>query len=68
MEEKTSAPRRPNSQMVAVVERNIRTLIDRRQREENQQNVEQRMADRITRFTGSLPFVYLHLCLFGNDS
>jgi uncharacterized membrane protein len=65
MEEKMRAPRRPDSQMVAVVERNIRTLIERRQREENEQKVEQRMADRITRFTGSLPFVYLHLCLFG---
>src|SRR5437764_322221 len=45
MEEKMRAPRRQNSQMVAVVERNIRTLIERRQREENEQNVEQRTAD-----------------------
>jgi uncharacterized membrane protein len=51
--------------MAAVVERNIRALIERRQREERTKTAQDRIADAITRFTGSMPFVYLHLAVFG---
>jgi uncharacterized membrane protein len=34
-------------------------------REEIGKSLEERLADRITRFTGSIPFVYLHAVIFG---
>ena len=49
----------------AVLERNIQALQARRKREEVEATLQDRIADRITRFTGSLRFVYLHLLLFG---
>jgi uncharacterized membrane protein len=48
-----------------VLERNIRALQLRRQREEKEATVEERVAEAITRFTGSMRFVYLHVALFG---
>jgi uncharacterized membrane protein len=51
--------------MAQVVQRNIRALLDRRLTEERSKPVEQKIADAITRFTGSLLFVYIHLVLFG---
>jgi uncharacterized membrane protein len=48
-----------------VLERNIRALQLRREREEKEATVEERLADAITRFTGSMRFVCLHLVLFG---
>ena len=53
------------SGMVQVVERNIGALLMRHRREEQQAGWQERLADAITRFTGSMPFVYLHLALFG---
>jgi uncharacterized membrane protein len=47
-----------------VLERNIRSLQLRRQREEKEATVEERVAEAITRFTGSMRFVYLHVALF----
>ncbi len=49
----------------AVLERNIQALQARRKREEVEATFQDRIADRITRFTGSMRFVYLHLVLFG---
>jgi uncharacterized membrane protein len=51
--------------MTTVVERNIDALIDRRHREERARGLEERIADAVTRFTGSMRFVYIHLVLFG---
>ena len=48
-----------------VLERNIRALQLRRERQEKDAGVQERLADAITRFTGSMRFVYLHLCIFG---
>ncbi|MFO1056466.1 MAG: DUF1003 domain-containing protein [Dongiaceae bacterium] len=48
-----------------MLERNIRGLERRRERAEAAAGLQERVADAITRFTGSLPFVYLHLALFG---
>jgi uncharacterized membrane protein len=48
-----------------VLERNIRALQRRRQSEEQEATVEERVAERITRFTGSMRFVYLHVAVFG---
>ena len=49
-----------------VLERNIRALQLRRQREEKEATAEERIAEAITRFTGSMRFVYLHLALYGS--
>lgn len=51
--------------MVRIVERNIHALLQRRKAEERRKTFEERIADTITRFTGSMLFVYLHLVLFG---
>ncbi|HXF64259.1 MAG TPA: DUF1003 domain-containing protein [Caldilineaceae bacterium] len=53
------------AQIAHVVERNIRALLERRQQEERRKGLQERLADSITRFTGSMTFVYLHLVLFG---
>ncbi len=55
----------PGSELAHVVDRNIRTLIRRRQAEERRKPVEDKVADSITAFTGSMVFVYLHLVIFG---
>ncbi len=49
----------------AILLRNIRMLERRRQREEAKAPFEIRLADAITRFTGSMRFVYLHILIFG---
>ena len=49
----------------SVLEHNIQALKDRQHREERQASLQERVADRITRFTGSMLFVYIHLVLFG---
>jgi uncharacterized membrane protein len=51
--------------MSSVLERNIQALQLRRQREEVEATTEERIAEAITRFTGSMLFVYLHLAFFG---
>ena len=60
----TYPPPQPSG-LSPVLERNIRALQLRRQREENEASVEERIAEAITRFTGSMRFVYLHLAVFG---
>ncbi|CAO3362608.1 DUF1003 domain-containing protein [Azospirillum melinis] len=49
----------------AVLERNIQALQARRKRDEVEATLQDRIADAVTRFTGSMRFVYLHLILFG---
>ncbi len=45
--------------------RNIEALQERRKAESVSASIQNRIADAITRFTGSLKFVFLHLALFG---
>jgi len=52
------------SRLAGVVERNIHALLERRRREEARQPLQQRVADSITRFTGSMSFVYIHVVVF----
>src|SRR4051794_21963012 len=60
------APRpAPSPGLTPALERNIQALVDRRRREERDASAQQKVADAITRFTGSLTFVYLHLAVFG---
>jgi uncharacterized membrane protein len=53
------------SGLSTVLERNIRSLQERRQREEAEASAQEKIADAITRFTGSMLFVYIHLAIFG---
>jgi uncharacterized membrane protein len=49
--------------LVNVVERNIATLTERRRTAAREATRATRVAAAITRFTGSMPFVYVHLAL-----
>lgn len=51
--------------MTRVMQRNIRALIERRRAEEHRKTRQQKLADTITRFSGSMAFVYIHLLVFG---
>jgi uncharacterized membrane protein len=58
-------PQQTDNEMAAVVDRNIAALLSRRQEEEQRKPLQDKIADRITRFTGSMRFVYIHLIVFG---
>ena len=58
-------PPPPAAGLSSVLERNIRALQRRREQEEVKASAEERIAEAITRFTGSMLFVYLHLGFFG---
>jgi uncharacterized membrane protein len=61
-----SSTREPQSSgLTPVLERNIQTLCRRRALEVAAASWEERIADAMTRFTGSMLFVYLHIALFG---
>ena len=51
--------------MARIVERNIKALLKRHTKEEQHKTLEEKLADGVTRFTGSMLFVYIHLVLFG---
>ena len=51
--------------LTQVVERNIQALLQHRREQEGRRKGEERIADVITRFTGSMRFVYVHLALYG---
>jgi uncharacterized membrane protein len=51
--------------MARIVERNIGALLQRHKQEEKQKTVEEKIADGVTRLTGSMLFVYIHLALLG---
>jgi uncharacterized membrane protein len=53
-------------EMAGVVDRNIVALLERRREDELRKSRQDRIADRVTRFTGSMLFVYIHLTLFGS--
>src|ERR671926_1236302 len=60
----TAPPPKPPG-LSSVLERNIEALKQRREREGAEATVQERIADAITRFTGSMLFVYIHLAIFG---
>jgi uncharacterized membrane protein len=59
MSEEQKGPR-----LAGVVERNVRALLARRHQLEQQKSFDQRIADAITRFTGSMRFVYIHALVY----
>ena len=58
-------PPPPTRGLAPVLDRNIEALRHRRLREEHAASWGERLAGMITRFTGSMTFVYIHLILFG---
>jgi uncharacterized membrane protein len=56
-----SKPQPPKPGMNHVLERNIDALLARQQLELRQRTFQDRVADLITRFTGTLYFVYVHV-------
>jgi uncharacterized membrane protein len=59
-----SAPPHP-SQFSRVLARNIDGLVATRREDERRRSTQDRLSDTVTRFTGSLRFVYIHAGLFG---
>jgi uncharacterized membrane protein len=53
------------TRLAGVVERNVRSLVARRQRLKQRKGLEQRVADAITHFTGSMRFIYIHALIYG---
>jgi uncharacterized membrane protein len=49
----------------SIVERNIQALVARREEEKRGRSWHERAAEGVSRFAGSIPFVYIHLVLFG---
>ncbi|GJE48719.1 hypothetical protein GOFOIKOB_1751 [Methylobacterium tardum] len=60
----TFPPPQPSG-LSPALRRNIQTLRERRSHEERRASLQERVAEAITRFTGSMAFVYLHVMLFG---
>ena len=55
----------PQSQMGETLRQNIQRMGDRRRQEVEREPLGDRIARTITRFTGSMTFVYLHLVVYG---
>lgn len=55
----------PGEGLSPTLERNIQALVARRRGEQRAATNQEKLADAITAFTGSMPFVYLHLAIFG---
>jgi len=51
--------------LAGALERNIDALVERQKETAARATLEERIAEGVTRFTGSMLFVYIHLCLFG---
>lgn len=60
----TVPPPQPRG-LAPALERNIEALMVRRREEEKSATLQERVADRITAFTGSMLSVYLHIAVFG---
>lgn len=54
-----------SGRMTKVVERNIRALLERKQQEDRDRKTEDKVADAITRFAGSMAYVYIHIAVYG---
>lgn len=58
-------PMRPTLSMSTALRENIETLSAREREAQANAPLSHRIADRITRFTGSMTFVFIHLGVFG---
>ncbi|HEX2539514.1 MAG TPA: DUF1003 domain-containing protein [Caldimonas sp.] len=55
----------PPASMTGLIDRNVEALVRRRQQEKANTGLQDRIADAITAFAGSMKFVYLHLAIYG---
>ncbi|VWX63229.1 conserved hypothetical protein [Burkholderiales bacterium 8X] len=62
---RSAQPPNENGEMASLINRNIDALVRQRERDRQRTGLEERVADRITGFAGSMKFVYLHLAVFG---
>ena len=53
------------SGLAGVMHRNIHTILEVQQKQDSLRSSQERAADRITRFIGTMSFVYIHIVLFG---
>jgi uncharacterized membrane protein len=60
----TVPPPQPDS-LNSALARNIEALRQRERRERGRARFDERLAEAITRFTGSIAFVYVHLAIYG---
>jgi len=51
--------------MAGVIDRNVAALLNRREQEKAATNREDKIADAISNFAGSMKFVYLHVVIYG---
>lgn len=49
----------------SALERNVKVLKDMRQRAEDEKSVQDKIADKLTAFSGSMTFLWLHAAWFG---
>lgn len=54
-----------NPALSKVIEKNIRTIIHLRTKATRERNIQDRMADAVTSFSGRMVFVYVHILWFG---
>jgi len=52
--------------LAPVLEQNIRAFVERRQREKDKASPQERLAEKVARFVGSMAFIYLHLVFYGS--
>jgi uncharacterized membrane protein len=60
----TVPPPQPRG-LKSALDRNIQALTQRRQDQEISASLQEKIAQKITDFAGSMPFVYIHLVIFG---
>jgi uncharacterized membrane protein len=54
-----------NPELAGVVHKNIASLVEMRSAEERKKSLQEKSADLLTRFSGSMLFVYVHAIWFG---
>jgi len=65
MENNKENEKKNESLLAGLVEKNITALVNRQIKEEKEKPFEEKIAERIGRFTGNLAFVYTHAVIFG---
>jgi uncharacterized membrane protein len=63
--EDNEVKKKEGSTLENLIEKNIKTLVERRRKEEREKPIEERIADAVTAFTGNMAFVYTHIVIFG---
>ncbi|TIN23231.1 DUF1003 domain-containing protein [Mesorhizobium sp.] len=58
-------PPPPPHELSQALKRNIQAIEERRAKEASEATLEEKIAEAITSFTGSMRFVYLHLAVYG---